>query len=453
MTDPFRALFLRQVRTILAGDANRDSLFQLLSIVAPELSDGDLEDASKRTRAYKELRLRVHPDKHPNDETATSVFQDLPTFYNLCCRRLHVRSKISNIPGTTATSTTTPRTTNLFKKSESFSGKATTGPTQQPAPAPAPAPSQQQQQQQQSTTSSTPQTPSIPRKSPYPTNFQVTDTWPFLSFSHPIAPNVKILSESIALLELFLAYQCINSRGAVAHRAKPGLYFGWSKVQKDAQSFRTIEEFFSAKYRGARRLEGPDAIKVELMSRGPVISTSFLLSQSFMNSSEFSSLFFKNLIHHFHPLLIVGWKLTSFGEVWLVYPPRKTAPTSMDENLIPIAIGQFGIDTLCLAPESDLQEKVWQSGPYLDLNLSKWPEEWMTWRKCDIHLTSIELEKLSECLGTGFVAASSSMESTRFVVRDEAKYAHSRAYCLKDVQWNPVKKMWKVSVILHTNDL
>jgi hypothetical protein len=430
MTDPFRALFLRQVRTILAGDANRDSLFQLLTIVAPELTDKDLDDSQKRTKAYKELRLRVHPDKHANDETATSVFQDVPSFYELCCRRLHVRSKSTNSKRTTKTTTT-------FKRSES--GPVKVVPTQQ-----------------QSTTTnrdtSTQQTPSIPRKSPFPTNFQVTDTWPFLSFSHPIVPNAKVLSENVNLMELFLAYQCINSRGAVAHRAKPGLFFGWSKVQKDAQTFRSAEEFFSAKYRGARRLEGPDAIKVELMSRGPVISTSFLLSQSFMNTSEFSSSFYKSLIHHIHPLMIVGWKLTSFGEVWLVYPSCKTSTITNDDYLIPIAIGQFGIDSLCLAPESDLQEKVWQSGPYLDLNLSKWPEEWMSWKKCDIHLTSNELEKLSECLGTGFVVASSGMEATRFVVRDEAKFAHSRAYCVKDVQWNTLKKMWKVSVILHTSD-
>ena len=447
-TDHFRSLFLRQVRAILSSTPSRETLRQLLAMADPEVTDEDLDNEAIRTRVLKELRKRVHPDKHPNDDTATGIFQDVPPFYEACCGRLHVPV------GATSQNAQTPlRSSSSVNQKETKMAQTTTA---------------------NDGSSSTTTWSEVS----FPSEFTVTDTWPFMPLCHPVAPQAGMLFENNnndndSALELLLAYQCINARGAVAHRARPGLFFGWNKVAAEPHG-TTAEQLWQKKFRGARRF-GEDGnnssatstttianqIKEELMSRGPVVSVSFVLSPVLKqhNGSAIGEAFFwQHRMNQTHAVMIVGWKLTAFGEVWLVYPPRVSGGIakhkSVSDILIPIAFGQFGIDTLCLAPASDLLDKVWQPGPFLDLNLSKWPDKWMGWKKCDVHLTSNELQRLSECLGTGFVAAATSgrKEPLRFVLRDEKKLAHSRAFCLKDVQWNPVKKLWKITIIRQGTD-
>lgn len=54
------------------------------------------------------------------------------------------------------------------------------------------------------------------------------------------------------------------------------------------------------------------------MQNGPVVSTSFTLPQSLLSAGENSSSLLCSRIGKEHVLLILGWKFTSFGEVWLV---------------------------------------------------------------------------------------------------------------------------------------
>lgn len=464
--DPFRSLFLRQVRTILSGDPNRDSLRLLLATAAPEVTDADLDDETTRNRIFKELRTRVHPDKHPNDDTATSIFQDVPPFYEACCRRLSASTSAKPQPSKSTSSTTStsapPRRASMSKEKE----------TTIPQPPAAQTSSTSKTSFRPASTTTSRQRVSLPAE------FKVVDKWPFLSCTHPIAPKASVLFANTdaansdsnsgtynkATLELLVAYQCINARGAVAHGAKPGLLFGYSKVTAEPRG-TTAEQLLETKFRGVCRLDTPDTIKEELMSRGPVVSVSFVLSQVLKQhgggtgSAIADSLYWQQRMNQTHAVMIVGWKLTAFGEVWLVHPPilsDSMKNKSPFDCLIPIAFGQFGIDTLCLAPASDLLDKAWQPGPFLDLNLSKWPGVWMSWKKCDVHLTANELQRLSECLASGFVSAATGMPGrkgpSRFVLRDEKKLAHSRAFCLKDVQWNPDKKMWKITVMRHATD-
>jgi hypothetical protein len=382
--DPFAALFLRQIRTIISDKPSREVLYQLLRSVSPELTEEDIDVPSTRNKSFKELRLRIHPDKHQGDDSATSLFQDVPPFYEACCRRLNVPNK---------------------KKKP------------------------------------VPKAPPTKAPSTFPPEFNVTDKWSFVSWNHPITPNREALSNHKNSLDILTAYLCINARGAVAHGARPGLFFSWKKVVQDVGKYASAEQLFHEKYKGARRLEEVNAIKEELTTRGPVISTSFVLSERFANSTEFQQSFYMQRINQNHPLLIVGWKLTAFGEVWLVHPPA--AGSKQKQELIPVAFGQFGIDDLCLAPEADLQDKAWQPGPYLDLNVSRWPPQWMTWKKIDLHLSSYELQSLFACFNSGFIDAKE--KQTRFVIRDKTKIAHSRACNVNDVGWDETKKKWKVS--------
>ncbi|KAI2493678.1 hypothetical protein MHU86_20857 [Fragilaria crotonensis] len=334
-SDPFRSFFLRQVRTILSTAPSRESLRQLLASADPDVTDEDLDDETIRTRVLKELRKRVHPDKHPNDDTATGIFQDVPPFYEACCRRLHLPVGASSSQNTQ---------------------------------------------------------PPLRRRSG-----ASCQTWSILWLEQ---------GDSRA--------QWYNGRTIVAEEISGACRFG-EDINNTSTSTIANE------------------IKEELMTRGPVVSVSFVLSpvlKQHGGAAVADAFFWQQRMNQTHAVMIVGWKLTAFGEVWLVHPPRASAAIakhkSISDILIPIAFGQFGIDTLCLAPASDLLDKAWQPGPFLDLNLSKWPDKWMDWKKCDVHLTANELQRLSECLGTGFVApptaTSGRKAPMRFVLRDERSW-------------------------------
>ena len=371
--DPFRAHFLRHVRHIITNEPGKEALHNLLGFISPELTEQDVADFCKRNKAFKELKLRIHPDKHPNDNSVTALFQDVQKFFDACCRILE-------------------------KKKKPASKRSVTS---------------------------------------FPTEFKVYDKWPFMNFSHPVVPNREALAAKKNTLNIFMAYRCINARAAIAHGAQPSLIFDWQQVLDTVGLGFTTEKLFSEKYKGAKRLEGVDDIKEELTTRGPVVSTSFVLSQSFANTTEFAHSFSMERIKKNHPLLIVGWKLTAFGEVWLVLLPY-------NDSIASVAFGQFGIDDMCLAPESKLENMPCQSGPFLDLDMSGYPKDWRTWSDIELYLSSSELESLSTSVNAGFVAAKE--KKTRFVICDKNKLAHSRACNVKDIQWKETKKKWLVSI-------
>ena len=380
--DPFRALFLRQVRQIVTSKPGPEALHQLLKIVSPELKLEEVGSAGKRNNAIKELKLRIHNDKTQKDTSSAALLNEVEKFVDACCRWFAKDS-------TTGTSTRGATTT---IRKEKMSNAL------------------------------------------FPSEFKVTDKWPFIAFHHPVAPETKAVSGTKNTLDIFMAYRCVNARGCIAHGTKPGLFFGWNKVEQDVFKIASAEQLFQDKFKGATQIKGVEAIKQELTTRGPVLSTSFVLTPGFANSTEYMDSFSMDRINKNHPVLIIGWKLTTFGEVWLV--------RSYDDTVVAIAFGQFGIDKVCLAPESNLEHVSWQSGPFLDVDMSSWPTDWMTWTTPDFLVTSTELENLSECFEDGLMAAKE--KRSRFVVRNKNKRAHSRVWYLEEIKWIALDKMWNI---------
>lgn len=375
--DPFREMFLRQVRSIISLEPSIEALHKLLTTVAPELTEDDILDSvAKRDKAFKELKQKLHPDKHPEDASLTDLLRDSKRFNAKCCKLIGRTGK---------------------KKKHGV----------------------------------------LISYSSFPTAFNVTDKWPFLAIQKPQTPETELLTAHENSLEIFLAFRCLNARGAIAHRAATSCEYNWETISSQRRLFETAEKLFNTELKGSRRLEGVVAIKEELISRGPVLSTSFVLSEGFARSADFSDLFLEEKINANHPLLIVGWKLTPLAEVWLVASPFS------NDFIFPVAVGQFGIDDLCLAPESDLTDVSWQNGPFLDLDLSTWPDEWLSWPDMTFPLPSSKLEELASCFKGGFMAAKDQLMP--FVIRDEKKNAHSREFHLKEVRWDGKKKEWKVS--------
>jgi hypothetical protein len=367
--DPFRQVFLDQVRVVVAKEASKESLYELLRIATPPLTIEDVSIESRRKKAFMTLQLRIHPDKHPGSDT-TAIFQKVKAFYDDCCAASNKKRKTN------------------------------------------------------------PVSPPNTSHGSFPRDFHVNDKWPFLNIER-IPPCPSELSNDADLMALTVA-QCINARGAIAHGQATELCYQINRIKR----CNSVKEAFDG-YGGTRCLTSIDSIKKELTENGPVLSESFVLDPSFLSAGVYSPSFLHSRIGKKHELLIIGWKLTAFGEVWLVKPLNERGG-----NLVHIAFGQFGIDTTCLAPVNNFENVKWQSGP--SFNTTFGATEWMTWPGMDMYVTSSELEALAECFKSGLVSAVSKKET--FVIRDKKKKAHSRRYYLNELTWNKDKKMWSLGV-------
>lgn len=380
MSDPFRQVFLDHVKTIISKEPNRESLFELLKVATPSLDDDGVLQDSARTSAYRTLKLRIHPDKHPTGDT-TALYQEMQLFYERCC-------------------------TNLSTAHNNKKRKANPN-----------------------------SPPSAAENMYFPPHFQIRDKWPFLDANKilPAAYNVKVRDNLLAGL---VVAQCLNARGAIAHGATPELHFS-------AKPNDNVEDAFKG-YGGVKYLSTVTEIKKELLQNGPVVSTSFTLDRALLVPTghlDPHSPFLMSRIGKQHELLIVGWTLAPFGEMWLAMPLNGLF------DPFPIAFGQFGISDLCLAPKDSFENRSWQSGPYFDITVKG--DEWINRPTLSLRLRDSDLCLLAEHLGSvGLFAAI--VNDTTFVIRNKKKFAHSRRYRLNEVTWNKKDTMWIVSVARAT---
>jgi hypothetical protein len=90
-TDPFIQFFFQTIETIVRKEPNGTTLLELLQTVVPTLTAQDvLNSAADRNSAFKTLKLRIHPDKHPSSCRAqtTTLFQEMQEFFSDCCKNL-----------------------------------------------------------------------------------------------------------------------------------------------------------------------------------------------------------------------------------------------------------------------------------------------------------------------------------------------------------------------------
>eukprot|EP00562_Extubocellulus_spinifer_P003417 CAMPEP_0178487340 /NCGR_PEP_ID=MMETSP0696-20121128/9273_1 /TAXON_ID=265572 /ORGANISM="Extubocellulus spinifer, Strain CCMP396" /LENGTH=405 /DNA_ID=CAMNT_0020115033 /DNA_START=233 /DNA_END=1447 /DNA_ORIENTATION=+ len=405
MTDPFRRLILDTVSVIVKKEPNGDSLIELLKVATPDLDESEvIKDSNKRDKLFRVLQKRIHPDHHSQgDDTVTALFQDVQPFYDRCVANIHKRpSKVKPKPAAS--------TSNNSNNSSNSTLKSTTAPPRA-------------QTQRRAT--------SIRVEF----EFDVRKKWPYLSFDQPSFPIKGCSADGISAL---VAYQCINARGAIAHGRKTERFYSMEQVlQKPA----SVHEKFTMRG-GVKQFQAPaiEAIKAEIVTNGPVVSTSFVLTDNFAKRPENRGVFLTSQIAKVHPVLIIGWRVTNMGDMWLCQP-LKRKPS--DNTVVPVPFGQFGIDVSCLAPKNTFEHVPWQNGPYFDIDMSYAPE-WRTWPSLRIHLSSQELEAFGECLdgGTGMGIIGSFENKASFVVRHKGKFAHSRRCRLREVKYDKKLGKW-----------
>lgn len=230
----------------------------------------------------------------------------------------------------------------------------------------------------------------------------------------------------------------MNTRGAISHGKKISLVYSIQDKKKDV----CASDIFDA-YGGYKELPTTSDIKEELMNHGPVVSTSFVQTKAFMENKTLSNLLIPpSKFRYIHPVLIVGWKQTPYGEVWLIKPFDMKNTTYTRPLTIPIACGQNGIEDNCIAPVNTFENVAWEDGPYFDINVSSTPE-WRT--RTGVDHTESHLDNLGDIFKDGLIAASKN--KSRIVVRDVNKKAHSKAGYLEEIK--RVDGKWKITIFFH----
>lgn len=429
MDKKFRDLILAQVEAVVHDKpASRQSLYELLKIATPDLKLHAVDNTSQRDSAYRHLKILIHPDKHrqalKNDkkelQRVTRIFQETNAYYNVCCSRLGMES-----PGMSSNNSlgeTTMRTNET-------SSKATGAKSRQGF---------DNANQSNRRDYRPPSMVSFGGSGKCPVFFDSYQVWPFMKDMVKINPNQSVSTNELAWI---MACRCINLRGAVVHGQAIGRAYQVSKKSNEIDKYHSVDEVL--KHFGfvcRQPMNSLLDIKLEIMEHGPVVSTSFELHKSFYMASEHASKFSRNHVSKVHPLIILGWEMTSLGELWKVQ--------ALTGEVFAIGTGQFNVSSTVLAPPETILETIpWQStGPYLDLNMPSvlgQSKDWRELRHMSISISAKELETLSKMLEGGFQQAIKNKQS--FVIRDKHKLAYSRRYTLREVTMGDNGK-WKISV-------
>ena len=260
--------------------------------------------------------------------------------------------------------------------------------------------------------------------------FNVRQKWPWLDgYLRPLSPGYLTSGKVLAPL---VAYQCINSRGAIAHGKRPSLIYSLDNV-KSCVGLSMMDVL--DKHGGFKTIEGSkvDEIKIEIIHNGPVISFSFIPTAAF--AQEHRESIVKSRIKKHHYCLIIGWKLTEYGEVWLVQSYNGA-------EILHVPVGRFSIEETILAPKDNYLNVTWQRGPYYDKDMA----DFNGWHHCEditLILKSNELEEFAEIFGDK-PFHEIILEKTRFVIRDKRKQAHSRSCSLTSLKWDKDIKVWQL---------
>mmetsp|Transcript_33241 Transcript_33241/g.54307 ORF Transcript_33241/g.54307 Transcript_33241/m.54307 type:complete len:256 (+) Transcript_33241:307-1074(+) len=251
-----------------------------------------------------------------------------------------------------------------------------------------------------------------------------------------MADNTKN-GRSSAEVSCLVAYQCINARGAIAHGKNIQLKFSSEQAIEKVKQGLGAKEVLGG-FGGAKELSSAEEIKEEIMKRGPVVSTSFEPNEAFLDQNS--------SLRQQMDFLIVGWTQEPAGEVWIV------APLAASNFLLPnvhVSFGQFGIDDCCVAPIDSLENLPWESGPYLDINMTGVDVGWRTgWEALTHNVTKIsDIEPLLKEIGTVRISSPRNgvpPQDHLVCIRDINKKAHSRRGILRSVEW--IKNQWKITV-------
>ena len=404
MKNRLAELILEQIEAVLEREPSEDALFDLLRIASPKISRESLTDE----KLYKKLILQIDVNKKSSlYERADKVVKSLDVFYKECLQdsKQTCTSKTKNETITSGTSNATA------SRKRSLSDDERT---------------EERKKKKGKIDSSS--------AKKFPLNYDILLRWPHLHMEN-LQPFHRTFTPK-EHLEANIAFQCINARGSIIHGRETSIHYN---AEGDDQ-IKTTRKIFE-KHGGYDSLATVESIKEELMKRGPVVSTSFTLTSSFLASDPSRKVTFdEKFKDQVYPVLIVGWENTVVGEVWKIC----TTSTRGECKTHQVAFGQMNIDTDCIAPKETFESWAWQEGPFFDTEIS---EDYSSWGflklKLRLKISADELGELSTVVGGDFVLAAISKKT--FTLRNLQKPAQSRTCFIRKIAFH-TGDQWNVTV-------
>ena len=456
----------------------------------------------ERRKIFKSLVLRIHPDKHlskndsetssDNNNRVTELFQNVQNFYKACDEYLEYTSvsSLARVPSSAIVNVNSSNSSNSKRRKRNANGSMTDQQQQQ----------QNRFPKEFSIYSKWSHANIFHHSIFKPTKHNDHDdsNTPFSSLSsssydYPYPPQKNKINKHT--LPIYQAYKCIHARGSITHGKPITKFYPWSDVESHSSTFsdtrstirtkrntnmnddddsdHVVKKVFDQEFGGTKELYDVDDIKEELMTNGPVVSVSFTLMDAYYKQLGKDQFAFGK--HNTtttssgsndsngddgscqHELLIVGWGMTPYGEAWKVQylfdrPIDNDIGVKIEDvknekgqlqvvppSMIHIGIGQFHIDDLCYAPQSNLQDISWQNGPYFDADFTDAPQ-WREWKEMDLPASESELVGLGKCFTNGLFS------NETFVIRDRDIFAHSALYVIKNLRWDDNTKEWIITV-------
>ncbi len=202
---------------------------------------------------------------------------------------------------------------------------------------------------------------------------------------------------------------CINMRGAIWHGRRPSMWFSMKQMfefgKRRVGEGGHVETIFENNFFGVRAFSGGlhsklVELKTEIMTHGPVVSSGFRTSHSFLGRDDkaFDPNTKNGEISSLQSMVILGWELSDVGEVWIV---RKSWGSGSHQ--IKISFGQFGVDENVIAPKKSMSVYLWQEGlpwkcSFPKILTNTQGEHWEDWRRITRETTAQELHQLCKLL-------------------------------------------------------
>ncbi|CAD7927972.1 unnamed protein product [Amoebophrya sp. A120] len=423
-------LFLSNVKRALKEPHSKEGCVSLLQLATPDFELAHFNDEGLRKKALMEINKRVHPDKHTPAARviATEVFQAMTEYVNVCVKAPTPRQTMTSRDTTTSTGGAArasappsyvfdPQSRKRYRDEEEEDELFACHVEEEVS----------EEQLQPYEMSDEGAVPPGGNGEKLPEQFNAFEVTEFQELADATEWNKFFRRTADAHHDARV--MALNWNAQLLHKRKLAKWFVAERTDKQ----KAKEKFFV--HTDLTTIE----IKEMILKHGPVISTQFVPTKSLASVCAPTvwlqgAVFRAHYIGKHHPVLLCGWTTTKLGEAWLVKPlgpsdiaplghkkepeqemkqirgsdefgsagdpPRKekAAANKPGVKLIPVSIGQFGINKEIESVNVEmLMDQPFQAGPFLGLT-KELPEHmknsWRTLSKYQWTGTAADLPKL-----------------------------------------------------------
>ena len=238
----------------------------------------------------------------------------------------------------------------------------------------------------------------------------------------------------------------IGSRASIVHGKLPEQFgLGMIAALKNSppDQFKKTVNAEVAEMKGP--LNNEEMIKNEIFENGPVLSLSFRPTEEFLKQNESVKGLDSSLQGQVHPVMIIGWKITPYGEAWLL----RGSDEHNDRQSLGVSFGQYGIiEEVYGLSNVDLEKYPWIPGPHLSRDFTNRPA-WRLEEELRLDISKVELDEILQKIQKKKkegeeVSVSKHVEGFPVCVHEHELKAKSERYWIDDLRYHVGTSTWKL---------